>query len=428
MEPDSNLVSATLPLSEGSAALATSALDAVSDAAAESQGFTPRDNVTVIQRGDQTWYIIGTAHVSHESVEDVRAVIEEVRPDTVAIELCETRYSSLTDENRWKKLDIFQVIKEGKTLMLIANLAIGAYQRRIGAELGVKPGAEMIEAAKLADEVGAEVFLADRDIQTTLKRTWQNVGFFKRIGLLGAVLDSLVGGEEIKSEDIEKMKQAEQLSSMLDEFAEALPEVKGPLIDERDLYMVSRLREAPGKSIVAVVGAGHVRGMKAHFDDTIDREALMTLKPTPAWVKALKWVIPAAVMLAFWFGYSRQGGQSLETLLTAWILPNVIFAALFAAIAGAKIPTILVAGISSPITSLNPLLNVGIPVGFCEAWLRKPTVADAEKISEDVQSLRGFYRNAFTRTLLVVMMTIFGSAAGAWVGIGWIGALLGKGA
>lgn len=427
MESDSPLEEQSLPLSDGSASLATAALDAVSDAAAKREGYTERDNVTVIQRGEKTWYIIGTAHVSQESVEEVRSVIEELQPDTVAIELCETRYASLTDENRWEKLNIFDVIREGKTLMLIANLAIGAYQRRLGSKLGVKPGAEMIEAAKLADEVNAEVFLADRDIQITLKRTWQNVGFFKRMGLLGAVFESLVGGNEINAEDIEQMKEAEQLSSMLDEFAKALPEVKGPLIDERDLYMVSRLREAPGEVIVAVVGAGHVPGMRAHFDDTIDREALTTLKPPSRWVSALKWVIPTLVLLAFWYGYQQQGEKSLQELLTAWVLPNMIFASLFAAIAGAKLPTIAVAGLSSPLTSLNPLLNVGIPVGFCEAWLRKPTVADAEQISEDVQSVRGFYRNAFTRTLLVVMMTIFGSAVGAWVGIGWIGAVIGRG-
>lgn len=395
--------------------------------AADARGVEASDTITILHRGSKTWYIIGTAHVSQESVEDVRDVIERVRPDTVAIELCETRYRALTDENRWEKLNIFEVIREGKTLMLIANLAIGAYQRRIGAQLGVKPGAEMLEAAKLADAHGAEVFLADREIPITLRRTWQNVGFFKRMGLLSAVLESLVGGNEIKAEDIEQLKEAKQLSAMLEEFAEALPEVKVPLIDERDLYMVSRLREAPGEIIVAVVGAGHVPGMIKHFDDDIDRDALTTLKPPSAWVQVLKWVIPTAVLAAFWFGYSQQGGQSLEALVRAWVLPNVLFAAVFAGLAGAKLPTILVAGVSSPITSLNPLLNVGIPVGFCEAWLRKPTVADAERISDDVQSLRGFYRNAFTRTLLVVMMTIFGSAAGAWVGIGWMGALLGQG-
>lgn len=385
-----------------------------------------RSNVTTIQRGDKTWHIVGTAHVSTESVREVRRVIEAVQPDTVAIELCETRWASLTDKNRWEKLNIFEVIKEKKTLMLLANLAIGAYQRRIGAELGVKPGAEMIEAANIAKELGAELYLADRDIQITLKRTWQNIGLMKRVGLLGGLTDSLFGGgEEITADKIEELKEHDQLSDMLDELATAFPEVKGPLIDERDLYMVSKLREAPGNTIVAVVGAGHVPGMTAHFDDEIDRASLTTLKPSSKWVNAIKWGIPLLVLLAFGWGFRQHGGESLQHMITAWVLPNVFFAALFALLAGAKFPTILVAGICSPITSMNPLLNVGIPTGFCEAWLRKPTVSDAERIPDDVQSFKGFYRNAFTRTLLVTVASIIGSAMGAWVGIGWIGTILG---
>lgn len=427
MDPDSPNDSTSLSMDSGTTAAAPPCTEGSDDRAPTLDELEARDNITVLRRGSKTYVLVGTAHVSQESVDEVRSVINAVKPDTVAIELCDTRYRSLMDENRWEKLNIFEVIKEGKTLMLIANLAIGAYQRRIGAQLGVKPGAEMLEAAKLAEEQGAEVFLADRDIQITLKRTWQNVGYFKRMALLGAMIESLVSKDEISADTIEDLKQNEQLSSMLDEFSKTLPEVKGPLIDERDLYMVSRLQEAPGETIVAVIGAGHMPGMTKHFDDDIDREQLVTLKPTPLWVRSLKWVIPTAVLLAFYYGYQQQGQQSLETLVTAWILPNVAFAAIFAAMAGAKIPTILIAGVSSPITSLNPLLNVGIPVGFCEAWLRKPTVADAERISDDVQSLRGFYRNAFTRTLLVVMFSIFGSAFGAWVGIGWIGTLIGRG-
>lgn len=389
----------------------------------ESLSDAVRQNVTTLTRGDKTWHIIGTAHVSEESVNDVRAVIEAVQPDTVAIELCDTRYSSLTDENRWEKLNIFEVIREGKTLMLLANLAIGAYQRRIGAQLGVKPGAEMIEAAKIAKDTGATLYLADRDIQITLKRTWQNIGFFKRMALLGGILDSLTGGGDVDAETIEELKEAEQLSSMLEALSKELPEVKGPLIDERDLYMVSKLREAPGNTIVAVVGAGHVPGMKKHFDDAIDRDALTTLKPKSKWVGALKWAIPLAVLLAFVWGFMQHGQESLQSLITAWVLPNVIFAALLTLLAGAKLPTVVVAGIASPITSLNPLLNVGMPVGFCEAWLRKPTVADAERIADDVQSIKGFYKNAFTRTLLVTVASIIGSALGAWVGIGWMGSI-----
>lgn len=378
-------------------------------------------NVTLIEHDGRTFYLVGTAHVSKDSVDEVRDLIEELQPDTVCIELCDTRYRSLTDEAQWDKLDIFEVIREGKTLFLLANLALGAYQRRLGQKLGVKPGAEMLEAAEAAQRVGAELALVDRDIQITLKRTWANVGFFKKLALLVSIFDSLLSGKgDVDAEEIEKLKQQEQLSSMLEEFAEAMPEVKAPLIDERDLYMVSKARETSGERVVIVVGAGHVPGMSANFKSEIDRKPLEVIPPPSKLGQGLKWVIPTAVIAAFYFGYRAQGGAGLETMLYSWVLPNMIFAALFTLIAGARLPSVLTAAFASPLTSLNPLLPVGVPVGYVEAKLRKPTVKDAERIPDDVQSLRGFYRNPFTRTLLVVMMSIFGSAAGAWIGIGWM--------
>lgn len=379
------------------------------------------ENITIIEHDERTFYLVGTAHVSSDSVDEVRTLIEELQPDTVCIELCETRYRSLTDEAQWEKLDIFEIIRDGKTLFLLANLALGAYQRRLGKKLGVKPGAEMLEAAEAAKRVGAELALVDRDIQITLKRTWSNVGFFKKLALLVSVFESLFSGKgDVSAEDIEKLKQQEQLSSMLEEFAEAMPEVKAPLIDERDLYMVSKSRETSGERVVIVVGAGHVPGMKANFSREIDREPLEVMPPPSKVGQALKWAVPIVVLAAFYIGYHMQGGEGLQTMLYSWVLPNMVFAALFTLIAGARFPTILTAAFASPLTSINPLLPVGVPVGYVEAKLRKPTVKDAERIPEDVQSLRGFYRNPFTRTLLVVMMSILGSAAGAWIGIGWM--------
>ena len=389
-----------------------------------------RPHVTVVERNGKTWYLVGTAHVSQESVREVREVIETLRPDTVAIELCDARYQSMIDEHRWEKLDIFQVIREGKTLMLLANLAVGAWQRRIGAQLGVKPGGEMVEAAKIAESVGAEVYLADRAIQTTLKRTWANVGIMKRVGLVGAIADSMVGGgEEPTAEDIEKLKEQQNLDAMMEEFSKTLPEIKEPMIDERDAFMISKLREAPGDTIVAVLGAGHVPGMVRRWDEDIDRDALDQIPPPSLISRVLKWFTPVVIVAAIYFGIrSNSDRLTIENILTAWILPNVIFAVIGAIAAGAKFPTMIVAGIASPITSLSPLIPpVGVWAGYVEARLRKPTVRDAERIPDDVQSIRGMYRNPFTRTLLVVVLTILGSALGAWFGIGAIGLLFGRG-
>ena len=381
-------------------------------------------NVTLLERDGRKWYLVGTAHVSQESVNEVNQVIDSVKPDTVCVELCETRYTALRDADRWKKLDIFKVIKEGKTLMLLANLAIGAYQRRLGEELGVEPGAELIAGADKADEVGAELKLVDRDIQVTLKRTWANLSFWQKIKLMGAIFSSLFETDEVGAEDIEKLKENSELSDMMEEFARVMPEVQKPLIDERDQYLMSSIEEAPGDTVVAVVGAGHVPGMKRYFGQSIDRANISVIPPPARWVKALKWVIPILILAAFSWGLTGNPDRSLEELVLAWLLPNSIAAALLTAIAGGKPLSILTAFVGSPITSLNPLIGAGMVVGLVEAWQRKPTVQDCENINQDVQSLKGLYKNPFTRVLLVAVAANIGSSLGAWIGISWVMSLL----
>jgi|MDSW01.2.fsa_nt_gb pheromone shutdown-related protein TraB len=382
------------------------------------------ENVTLLERDGRKWYIVGTAHVSQESVEEVGQVIESVKPDTVCVELCETRYTALRDADRWKKLDIFKVIKEGKTLMLLANLAIGAYQRRLGEELGVEPGAELIAGANKASEVGAELKLVDRDIQVTLKRTWANLSFWQKIKLMGAIFASLFETDEIGAEDIEKLKEKSELSDMMEEFARVMPEVQKPLIDERDQYLMSSIEEAPGETVVAVVGAGHVPGMKRYFGKNIDRENISIIPPPSKWLKLLKWVIPVLILAAFSWGLTGNPERSIEELVLAWLLPNSVAAALLTMIAGGKPLSILTSFVGSPITSLNPLIGAGMVVGLVEAWQRKPTVQDCENINQDVQSLKGLYKNPFTRVLLVAVAANIGSSLGAWIGISWVMTLL----
>lgn len=385
---------------------------------------SPSDTLTILEQDGRTIYVVGTAHISDASVQEVREVIERVRPDVVCVELCQARYNSLVKQDAWKNLDIFKVIREGKTLFLLANLAIGAYQRRLGAELGIKPGAELLAAVDKAKEIGASVELIDRDIHVTLKRTWANLGFFQKLELVGAVVQSLTSREQVSASEIENLKEQGNLSEMLSEFAEAMPQVKGPLIDERDRYLMAGVEASKGKTVVAVVGAAHVPGMRSHLGKAVDREELDRLPPKSRLVGALKWVFPLLVMVSLFIGIQGKQGTSVEELLYAWILPNSIMAMLCTALAGARIPSILSAFVASPITSLIPVLGAGMVVGLLEAWLRKPTVEDCENINNDVQSLRGVYRNPVTRVLLVAVMATVGSAAGAWIGASWIIALL----
>ena len=368
-------------------------------------------NVITLEQGDRTVYIVGTAHISEKSVREVRETIEAVQPDTVCVELCQTRYDALQDEDRWEKLDIFQVIRQGKGLYLMSSLALSAYQQRLGEKLGVRPGAELQEAVNAAQEVGAELVLADRDISATLKRTWANLSFFNKIKVLGVLMGTSFSQEEITEEELEKLKDRDHISEAMEGFAQAMPQVKGPLIDERDQYLMSAIDDAPGKTIVAVVGAGHVNGMIKEQGQRADRDALSVIPPPSKILKSLKWIIPILILAAFYYGWQHRDPMDFYQMVMAWLIPNSVAAALFSAIT---------AFVASPITSLNPTIGAGMVVGLVEAWLRKPTVADAKSLGEDMQTLRGARKNAISRVLLVALAATLGSAVGAWIGGFWI--------
>jgi pheromone shutdown-related protein TraB len=384
----------------------------------------PQGHVTRIEYQGREIFIIGTAHISKRSVEEVERVIRELRPDTVCVELDQTRYEALVDENRWRKLDVFAVIRQKKVLFLVTSVALAAYQKKMGEKLGVKPGAELLAAVRSAEAVGARVVLADREIQATLKRTWRNLSLWNKLRLSGGLVAVPFSMEELSEDQIEELKDRDTISEVLEELARLMPDIKTPLIDERDRYLMSMIQEAPGPRIVAVVGAGHVNGMLERLGESVDREALSMIPgPSLAW-RIAKWVIPAIVLGAFYYGYTQHSGEDFRKMLYAWVLPNSIVAALLSMVAGAKPLTVLVALVASPITSLNPTIGAGMVAGLCEAWLRRPTVHDCEHVSDDIMTLRGVYRNRFTRVLLVAVMSNIGSALGAWIGASWVVSLL----
>jgi pheromone shutdown-related protein TraB len=385
------------------------------------------EQVKVLQLGEKTVHLLGTAHVSRRSVEEVEELIRHVRPDSVCVELDRNRLEALTDEGRWRKLDVFQVIRQRKVPFLLATLALAAYQRRIGDRLGVRPGEEMLAAVRCAEEVGAEVVLADRDVQITLRRTWRNLSLWQRMRLLGALLAGGVSDdEEITDETVEALRRGETLGDLMQEFARHFPQVKTPLIDERDAYLMARIEQAPGPTVVAVVGAAHVDGMIARLGQPFDTATVERVPPPGRLVWLVKWIIPVVILSAFAIGYRRHAGEGLEEMVWAWLLPNSILAALFSLLAGSRLVSAAVAFLASPITSLNPTIAAGMVVGLVEAWLRKPTVEDCERVREDATTLRGIYRNRFTRVLLVSFMASIGSALGGWIGATWVVTLLGS--
>ncbi len=381
---------------------------------------TPSKNVTVVEHGSKRLFIIGTAHVSARSVEEVRRTIDEVRPDTVCVELDQTRYDAIVDDSRWRNLDIFSVIRQRKVLFLLTTVVLSAYQRKLGEKLGVRPGAELLAGVEKAKEQGATLVLADRDIQATLKRTWRNLSFLNRLKLLFAMVTAVFTTQDIDEEQIERLKDRDNIGEMMRELAEVMPELQVPLIDERDRFLMSMIQEAPGQTIVAVVGAGHVQGMLGYLGQSADREALSRIPPPSRVTTALKWLLPLAVVALIAYWVTTRPPAAIGEMVTAWVVPNVLLAALAALLVRASWPTVIVAGLASPITSLLPVLRAGMFAGATEAYLKRPTVADCERIGEDAMSLRGLLKNPFTHVLITFIAVNVGSTLGAAAGGLWI--------
>ena len=379
---------------------------------------TPTDNSQTVHRldyDDKQVILVGTAHVSRESAQQVRQVIQEEQPDTVCVELCQSRYQSIRQKERWQETDIVKIIKEKKTFLLLSNLMLASFQKRIAKKLDIKPGQEMIAAVETAEEVGAEIHLADRDIRTTLSRTWRAMGLWTKIKLFFQLILSLGEVEEITEEDIEKMKHQDVLEILLAEVGKSLPVLKTILIDERDQYLAQKIRTAPGKKIVAVVGAGHIPGIKKCWKEDVDVLALEQLPPKSKTAGILKWLIPVAILVMFVAGFFYGGAQAGKDMILWWIGANAILAGIGAIIALAHPVTIVSSMLAAPLTSLNPMIAAGWVSGLVEAFSRKPKVKDLEKLPEDILSIRGFWRNKVTRILLVVVFTNIGSSIGTFV-------------
>jgi len=359
--------------------------------------------------------LLGTAHVSRESVRLVREVIEKEGPDTVCVELCPSRYQAIMQKDRWQETDIVKVIKEKKSFLLLSNLLLASFQKRIARKLDITPGQEMISAIETAESVGADIHMADRDIRTTLSRTWRAMGIWNKTKLLFQLIMSLGEVDEIKEEDIEKMKQEDVLQTLLAEVGKSLPILKVILIDERDQYLAKKIRTAPGKKIVAVAGAGHIPGIKRYWESDIDLKSLEQLPPKGKVGGILKWLIPAVIVVLFIAGFFYGGREAGKDMLAWWILANGILAGMGAIIALAHPATIASAVLAAPLTSLNPMIAAGWVSGLVEAFSRKPKVKDLEKLPEDILSIKGFWKNKVTRILLVVVFTNIGSSIGTFV-------------
>jgi len=370
----------------------------------------------------RTLYLIGTAHVSKQSVEDVRTAIEVLAPDAVCVELDEARYRNLIDEERWKKTNVGKIIREGKAMLLLSSLIMSSFQRKIGEKLGVTPGAELLEAVKASESVGAELFLVDRDIQITLRRTWRNLGFLNKLKMAFQLAASLFVTEEIDIQSVEELKEEEKLADILQFLAKEFPSVKGPLIDERDKYISEKIKKVAKKKIVAVVGAGHVPGISEELGNDNNTGDLEKVPPSSIWGQVLKWGIPGLIVGLLGYGFATGGIEHSLGSIYIWIIINGSLSALGAALALGHPLTIISAFVAAPLTSLNPMIAAGWVSGLVQALVKKPTVQNLEDLPKDINTVRGFWKNPASRILLVVVLSNLGSVLGTFLAGSWIAA------
>jgi pheromone shutdown-related protein TraB len=376
-----------------------------------------------VHRDGVDFTIIGTAHVSRASAVAVKEMAESGEYDAIAVELCQARYDALTAERKWTDLDLYKIIREGKAGLVMANLALSAYQRRIADQFGIEPGAEMRAAAVAAKELKLPLQLVDRDLATTLRRSYSSVPWYKRFYLMAGLAFGMVSSDEIDEESIEKLKEGDILESTFTEFAEHSPELFEALIAERDRYMAVRLREenkdAEGRNVLVVVGAGHLDGMAGHLESNtasprLEREKLERLPKRSKWPRLIPWAIMVLVLAGFFIGFSRSPELGWE-LVIIWVVINGGLSALGALIARGHPLTVLSALVAAPLTSLNPTIAAGMVTGLVESWIRKPRVSDLENLRFDITTLKGWFRNPATRILLVFFLSNLGSAIGTWV-------------
>lgn len=389
------------------------------------------DTITRVIIGDREICLVGTAHVSAESVNEVKEIISKEKPDHVCVEIDAGRYKSMTQEQSWKNMDIVKIIKEKKGFLLMANLMLSSFQKRMGSSIGMKPGEDMRAAIDTAKAEGITYSFDDRDVTVTLRRAWAKSNFWDKNKVLAALITSAFSHEEVSQDEIEELKNRNELDGMMDALAKELPKVKEVLIDERDQYLATSIYNRPEKRVVAVVGAGHVPGMIKWFEDLENKKKenklddISVVPPKGIVLKALPWFLPIIIIGIISAGFITSGSEVGMEMILKWVLANGVLSALGALIALAHPLTIITAFVSAPITSLNPTIGVGIVVGVLETFLRKPRVEDFETLTDSVGHVSQWYKNRILHILLVLALSTVGSAIGTAIGIPFLTSILG---
>ena len=362
--------------------------------------------------------MVGTAHISRESVDLVREVINAEQPDCVCVELDEKRYEALAKRKKWELLDLKEIIRKKQLSTLLVNMMLASYQKKLGDQMGVQPGTELLEATLEADKNKIPVALCDRDVRVTLRRAWKSTSFFRKNYLLASIMASMFDDTEISEDKLRELKESDMLSELMNELGEVMPELKKVLIDERDTYLTEKIKAAPGKKIVAVVGAGHVAGIKKAFgEDRSDQmERISQIPPASSIWKIVGWAIPLCILASLGYIFINKGAAVAGDNLLYWILANGIPSSIGATLALAHPFTIIGAFVAAPITSLTPVIGAGYVTAFIQVMLKPPLVYEFENVLADMTTFSGWWKNRLLRVFLAFILPGFGSMIGTYIG------------
>lgn len=386
-----------------------------------------------IHRDGVEFVLLGTAHVSRRSAEAVREIIAAESFDAIAIELCEHRARAIEDPDAVAQMDLFRVLREGKAGVVMAGLALGAFQRRLAEQFGIEPGAEMRAAMLEAKSRGIACWLIDRDVGLTLRRARAALGFWDKTTLTAGMVGSLLSSDEISEEEIEKLKQGDVLHSTFSEFAKQSENLYRALIAERDQFMAAKLRDAADQpqrptKVLAVLGAGHLEGIARHLDERREapQELLAPVSAEPPPSRFGTWfgiALTVVVLGGFAYGFAHSRQLGLDLVLT-WTAITAIGGALGALAAAAHPLSILAGALASPITPLHPVFASGMVSGLVEAWVRKPRVTDFAALRDDLLHWQGWRRNRVARVFVTVMLTNIGTGIAVWIAVTKMGGIL----
>lgn len=386
--------------------------------ATEPAAAPPDDDVVRVRVGDRDFILVGTAHISRESADVVERVIAAEQPDCVCVELDARRYDALIDGRRFESLDLRAVIRNRQLAPLLLNLVLASYQRQLGGALGVLPGSELIAAARAAEARGIPVRLCDRDVRVTLRRAWAALSVWRKSQLIAGLLQTMLEAPQLGEDDLRELRRQDVLSRLLRELGEAFPALKRVLIDERDTYLSEQLRRAPGARVVAVIGAGHVAGVRATLEGggAVDLAALETMPPTSLAVRLAGWSIPAVIVVSLLIIGLRQGPAAAGDDVVFWILATGLPGLVGALLALAHPATIVATFLAAPFTALSPFIGVGYVAAFVQAYVRPPLVREIQTVTDDVRVPRLWWQNRLLRICLVFLLTTIGTSMGTLVG------------